>query len=110
MIDSPAESDLVPQGPATALTIRWPEEHIPAEPANWFAFSSIGDEYQLLVGYLDIRKVAEVSQRPNDATVLTPELLHRLYLGPQAFQVLRAQIEDIARQRNMGPVLPIEST
>lgn len=77
----------------------------PAEGANWFYLSRLNNEFQLLIGYVDMREVANAaSGTKNSEITLTPHVAHRLYMGLDSFQVLRAQIEDIAQKTSIPPL------
>ena len=66
----------------------------PAEGANYFHFTSVGAEVQMLVGAVNLLRLHE-SLRGESRTVV-PEITHRFLLSPLGFAQLKRQIDEIA--------------
>jgi hypothetical protein len=94
------------QLPKVEVTISPPRGARPApEAANWFQLSSLGADIQLLVGYVDVQKLALSVQLEKDKSTggeirvrVEAELLHRLSLTPQGLVTLQKSIEQVAQR------------
>jgi hypothetical protein len=74
-------------------------EDAPApEPANFFAFQFAGFDIQMLVGYIDPRAVEAFKKSGSAGATVTPLITHRFALSPTGFQILRAQLAEIAQK------------
>jgi|WetSurMetagenome_2_1015567.scaffolds.fasta_scaffold492854_1 hypothetical protein len=67
----------------------------PSEGANYFHFTSVGAEIQMLVGTVNLLRLHE-SMLGEGGTV-SPEITHRFLLSPLGFAHLKQQIEEIAQ-------------
>ena len=75
----------------------------PAEGANFFHFTVVGPEIQLLVGSINLLRFLEAKQS-GEPTNLVPEFTHRFLLSPMGFAQLKAQIDQIAPTVPVGGV------
>lgn len=66
----------------------------PADGANFFHFTVVGSEIQLLVGTINLLRFLEAKQS-GEPTNLVPEITHRFLLSPLGFAQLKSQIEQI---------------
>jgi len=68
--------------------------------ANVFQFQFAGNEFELTLGYVAPREGVAAVERARVAKpgqgMVVPELVHRFILSPQAFERLKAQVDDIA--------------
>lgn len=94
------------------IEVRFPEgaDLPPPEGVNYFDFSFLGPEVQLLAGYMDLKSLAIASQSADDeVNVLSPEITHRLVMSIRGFLHLRAQIDGILGKMVEGGILDEEA-
>jgi hypothetical protein len=84
-----------PDGPIR-VRLSPPDQSPPPEAANFFYFTFLGPDVQMLVGYVDPRTVHEARLR-GEEVVVTPHVAHRIALSARGFQHLRKQLEEIAK-------------
>ncbi len=68
----------------------------PAEGANFFHFTVVGEEVQLLVGSINLLRIHEAKGKTEPTTVV-PEITHRFLLSPLGFKSLRTQLLEIEK-------------
>jgi hypothetical protein len=68
----------------------------PAEGANFFHFTVVGEEVQFLVGTINLLRLHEAKTRGETISVV-PEITHRFLLSPLGFNSLKSQLEEIAK-------------
>ena len=68
----------------------------PAEGANFFHFTVVEHEVQLLVGSVNLLRLHEAKRRGEPITV-APQITHRFLLSPLGFGALKANLEEIAK-------------
>lgn len=79
------------------------------EAANWFQVSRLEQDFQMLVGYLDLQKIASLRESaPNTGEVtMHPDVTHRFLISWRGFFILRAMIEDlVTKLRAQGVEVP----
>lgn len=64
--------------------------------ANWFQFSFVGPDVQMLIGYVDLHSIHVA--RDKAGAEVTPVVLHRLSLGSIGWGVLREQVKELDAQ------------
>lgn len=67
----------------------------PAEGANYFHFTMVGGEFQMLVGSIDLRAVHAAKLEGQGQLKVTPALTHRFTLSPMGFAALKNNIDEI---------------
>ena len=74
-----------------------------AEAANFFHFTWVADQVELLVGYLSLEEVHSIVQRNPDAEdqeqlgeVVNPQITHRLMMSMSGFEVLRERMNQMS--------------
>ena len=67
-----------------------------AEGANFFHFTVIGEEVQLLVGTINLIRLHEAKER-GETGVIVPDITHRFLLSPLGFASLKTNLEEIAK-------------
>jgi len=85
-----------------SLRLKVPTD-LPSSPigANYFHFTFIGPELEMLVGNLSLRAIhefKEASEKSATAEPVVPNVTHRFMLTPLGFDQLRQQIEEIGRK------------
>lgn len=78
----------------------------PAEGANYFHFTVLGPEVQMLVGTVNLLHLHEAKLTDSRET-LEAEITHRFLLSPLGFQALKSQMDMIAA--SVQPVAGITS-
>lgn len=79
----------------TVQIILPPVGEMPApEGVNYFHFTASGPDVQMLVGYIDLRSVADAKEGEG---VLIPAIQHRFVLTQVGFAHLRSQLAEIVR-------------
>jgi hypothetical protein len=83
--------------PKRSVTVQLTTRHPlpPAQGANYFHFTTLGEEVQMLVGTVNLLRVHEATQGEEDA-VVSPDITHRFLLSPLGFAHLKAQVDQIA--------------
>lgn len=78
----------------------------PAEGANFFHFTTLGPEVQLLVGTVNLLRLHE-AKTTDDPSAVVPEITHRFLLSPIGFAALKQQMATI--EQKVSPVPGIVS-
>lgn len=105
-------SDMAEQGKKSGgiqLMVGLPDEPLRPMPeaANFFHLSRLEQDFQLLVGYLDLERVASLSGTGAREADMQAELTHRFLIPWRALFQLRDRIEDmIAVLRAQGVAVP----
>lgn len=75
--------------------------------ANFFAFSSLGGDIAMQVGWLNIPLAAE-SSRPGQSVdlKLVPNITHQFMMSRSGFQLLYRQINELVKQMKTNNTLP----
>lgn len=71
-----------------------PQELPNPEGANYFNFTVVGPDVQLLVGYIDFRVIHE-GRLSKEGVAAVPMISHRFLVSQTGFQHLRAQMDEI---------------
>lgn len=66
------------------------------EGANFFHFTVVGGEVQLLVGSINLLRLHEAKRNQETATIV-PQITHRFLLSPLGFAQLKSSLEEIAK-------------
>lgn len=67
-----------------------------SEGANFFHFTVLGPEVQMLVGTVNLLQLHEAKQTGSQHSIV-PEITHRFLLSPVGFTALRAQIAAVEK-------------
>jgi hypothetical protein len=87
---------MVDQLPSTVtVKIDLSREMPPPEGANFFHFTFLRGEVQMLLGYVDLFRIHEM-KAPGKTRVIYPEVTHRFSLSALGFAQLKAQVDEIA--------------
>jgi hypothetical protein len=79
----------------------------PPQGANFFHFTTVGSEVQMLVGSVNLLRVHEAG-RGGESPTITPDITHRFLLSPLGFAQLKKQIDEISKHVQQ-PSIGIES-
>lgn len=89
------------EGQQVEFQLEYPETLPPPEAVNHFRISRVGNEVQLLVGYVDIGRLAkfleEAKEQKSESPTFTlqPEISHRFSIGLGPFQELWQKVNHI---------------
>jgi hypothetical protein len=72
-----------------------PEELPKPEAANFFYFTFVGPDVQLLVGYIDFRVFHDASKNKEVLTA-SPQVYHRFLIPQTGFDQFKLQVDEIA--------------
>lgn len=92
MPDSPSKRTPPQMGVAVPANLPLPQPL----GANFFHFTLVAGEVQMLVGSLNLLRIHEASQRGESAT-LTPDISHRFTLSPFGIANLQAQLAEFGK-------------
>ena len=67
---------------------------------NYFNFAWVGNEIEMMIGFSDVvqliqKRDALVSKGEGGEIVVKPEIVARIMMSPQAFEILRSQSDGI---------------
>lgn len=102
--------------PSLTLDAELPDEFPKPEAANWFSASRIGHEVELLVGYMDLKRIANILEEQQEhgeggAVSMPVEVTHRLALGPTGLVNLKQKIDEMYEaMRESGHIETDEGT
>lgn len=68
----------------------------PAQSANWFNFSWVGDQIQCVACYIDVQAMAQLSQGRTKGP-LVPDVIARITLTAAGFAALHHQINSLGK-------------
>lgn len=68
----------------------------PPEGANFFHFTVVGADIQMLVGAINLLQLHDAKNRGVVDALITPQITHRFTLSAFGFVQLKAQIDEIA--------------
>ena len=68
----------------------------PAAGANFFHFTVVGEEVQLLVGTINLIRLHEAKGK-TESTMVVPDITHRFLLSPLGWASLYNQVQEIAK-------------
>ncbi len=72
----------------------------PPEAANFFHFTISGPEVEMLVGFIDLQRMAATlaAAQSGQAKPVHPEWTHRIFLSVRGFLTLKAQVDEMTRR------------
>jgi len=87
-----------PKGPELVV----PDTDLPKpEAANWFHFARAGNEFQMLLGYIDVyavHRLAEAIKKGGKPFDIKAEVTHRVLMSERAVRFLKSQVDEIVQQ------------
>ena len=75
--------------------------------ANFFHFTRVGEEVQMLVGSVNLLRLHEASRRPTgDPLVIVPDIVARYTLSPLGLASLQSQLAQLTDRMRVAPTKP----
>lgn len=82
------------------------------QPVNAFRIGRVGQQVQMLVGYIDVTKVADAIERARTTDDKSPEIsivpegAQRMYMTPDSFVELKDKVDFMHNALTKAGVLP----